>query len=69
MSRKFPRTRKACEGNAEGEMTFAEIGRAMGISKAHAWMLYLSAISKIRKRHPEAVERLRKLANSKGEAF
>lgn len=46
---------------ADGEMTFAEIGRELGISRGGAWMLYRSAISKLRKR-PGAMEALRQIA-------
>ena len=48
---------------AGGERTFAEIGRALGITKGGAWMLYRSAIRKLRK--SGHMKMLRELAMSK----
>lgn len=50
--------------HGSGEMTFEEIGRAMGITRGGAWMLYKSAIRKLRARKV-AVRELLDLARSK----
>lgn len=40
--------------------SFDEIGQALGITRGGAWMLYRSAISKLRRR-PEKLRKLREL--------
>lgn len=45
-------------------MTFEEIGKALGITRGGAWMLYRSAINKLRKRKG-ALENLKQLVNMK----
>jgi hypothetical protein len=43
----------------EGEVSFEEIGRAMGITKGGAWFLYRSGMQKLR--HPRNRARLLEL--------
>ena len=51
-----------------GEMTFDEIGKALGITRGGAWMAYQSAMRKLRrKRNAHKLEQLRQLARSKRE--
>ena len=58
------REERASAGSpAEGERTFAEIGRALGITPGGAWMLYRSAIRKLRK--SGHMKMLRELARMK----
>lgn len=47
-----------------GNMTFAEIGRNLGITAGGAWMAYCSAIRKLR-RQKGAIRRLREIASAK----
>jgi DNA-directed RNA polymerase specialized sigma24 family protein len=50
----------------EGAMSFAEIGRELGISTAGAWMLYQYAIEKLRRpENRRKLEELRALARMK----
>jgi hypothetical protein len=49
------------EGYKGGAMSFEEIGQRLGITRVGAFMLYRSAIRKLR-RQTRAVEKLRDLA-------
>ncbi len=46
----------------DAAMTFEEIGQIMGITKSAAWMLYSSALRKLRQR-PHTLTLLKALAN------
>jgi len=52
------------ETRDDAAMSFKEIGRRMGITRGGAWMLYKSAIRKLRAR-PVVLKRLRELADLK----
>jgi hypothetical protein len=58
--------RQKKENDTPGVMTFEEIGRELGITGSGAWMLYKSALQKLR-RLPQ-VRGLLKLAQSKDDA-
>lgn len=47
-------------GRYDPAMSFEEIGRRMGISRGGAWMLYASAIRRLRKR-PHGIRKLAEL--------
>jgi len=44
-----------------GEMSFIEIGRALGVSRARAWQIAQSALKKLRE-NPRAIAALKALA-------
>jgi hypothetical protein len=53
---------------AQGDaaMSFAEIGRVLGITRGGAWMAYKSAMKKLRKRcNARVLEELKQLAELK----
>jgi hypothetical protein len=53
--------------DTDGQMSFEEIGKALGISKGLAWVTYARAIHKLRKKKG-AMRMLRELARAKTES-
>lgn len=56
------------EAHAEGAMTFAAIGAAMGMTTSGAYSLFNRALAKLRRRTPNAVEVMRQQGEALAEA-
>lgn len=66
-ARRPPAGKRTVEIKADGDeaMTFDEIGRRLGITRGGAWMLYRSAIRKLRASDPGRLAQLVALAQER----